>query len=113
MAFAFIYTGETRENHKVEVAAGNTVIHEIRALGRLEAAELHVEKTIALKDEQRRLYGIASGTDALLYIAVGEVVLGVDLAKLAENDTKLDPKTRIAEITLPEPEVLSTRFDEK
>jgi hypothetical protein len=98
---------------KIEVAPSNTVVKEIRALGRLETAALHVEKIIDLKETQKRLYGLVEAKDALLYIAVGEVILGVDLAKLGDGDVTFDPKTKIAEVTLPQPEVLSTRFDEK
>jgi len=44
--------------------------------------------------------------------ATGEVVLGVDLGKLADDDARYDEATRTAYIHLPAPEVLSTRLDE-
>jgi hypothetical protein len=47
-----------------------------------------------------------------LFIASGEVVIGVDLARLRDEDARFDESTKTATITLPEPEVLSTRFDE-
>ena len=48
----------------------------------------------------------------LLFVATGEVVLGVDLGKLGDQDARFDEATRTAYVTLPAPEVLSTRFDE-
>src|SRR5205085_12294765 len=36
----------------------------------------------------------------------------IDLAKVSEGDARFDPATHMAYITLPEPEVLATRFDE-
>jgi hypothetical protein len=113
MVIAFL-RDEKRETPgaKIEIAPSNTVVKEIRALGRLETAALHVEKIVDLKETQKRLYGLVEAKDALLYIAVGEVILGVDLGKVAEDEEKLDPRTKDAEITLPQPEVLSSRFDE-
>jgi hypothetical protein len=87
-----------------------TVVKEIRALGRLETASLHVEKVIEMKDHQRRLYGLVEADDALLFVASGEVVLGVDLAKLGPEDVREDHGK--VHVSLPPIEVLSSRFDE-
>ncbi|MDF2696187.1 MAG: hypothetical protein K0S65_4570 [Labilithrix sp.] len=92
--------------------AGATVVRELRSLARLETSSLHVEKVIELKDHQQHLHGLVAADDALLFVAVGEVVLGVDLSKLAESDVRSDPASGIAYVELPAPEVLSTRFDE-
>ncbi|MBX3214826.1 MAG: DUF4230 domain-containing protein [Labilithrix sp.] len=100
-------TSEVRVAH-----AGATVIRELRSLARLETSAIHVEKVIELKDHQRRLHGLVDADDALLFVAVGEVVLGVDLAKLGDGDVRSDEATGIAYVELPAPEVLSTRFDE-
>lgn len=100
-------TSEIRVEH-----AGATVVRELRSLARLEAASLRVEKVIELKDHQRRLRGLIDADDAILFVAAGEVVLGVDLSKLEEGDVWSDPSTGIAYVELPAPEVLSTRFDE-
>lgn len=91
-----------------------TVVKEIRALGRLETASLHVEKVIEMKDHQRRLYGMVEADDALLFVAVGEVTLGVDLAKLAPTDVRVEEQgaRRVVHVELPPIETLSSRFDE-
>ena len=49
--------------------------------------------------------------DALLLIASGDVVAGVDLAKLADGDVVVDPDRKQARITLPAPEILSSKLD--
>jgi hypothetical protein len=91
---------------------GATIVRELRTLARLETATLRVEKVVELKDHQKRLHGVVEADDALLFVAAGEVVLGVDLSKLEEGDLRLDPTTGVSHIELPAPEVLSTRFDE-
>jgi uncharacterized protein DUF4230 len=113
MTFAFLRESRPPPATEVRVThPGATVIKEIRALGRLETAALHVEKVVEVKDHQTKLYGAVEADDALLFVAAGEVVLGVDLAKLEDGDVSFDPVTRKAEVKLPPIEVLSTRFDE-
>jgi hypothetical protein len=97
---------------EVRVQGGNTVVKSLHDLARLETTSLHVEKVIDVRDHQKRLYGLLETEDSLLFIASGEVVIGVDLARLRDEDARFDEATKTATITLPEPEVLSTRFDE-
>lgn len=85
----------------------------IRDLARLETTEVHVEKVVDLADRQSRLFGLVQATDALLLVAAGHVTIGVDLARLGEGDIAMDPETGVARITLPAPEVFSTRLDEE
>ncbi len=91
----------------------NTLLLATRDLARLETSELHVEKVIDLTDTQSRLYGLVEGTDNVLLVAVGDVTLGVDMAKIADGDVFLDDKTHAAHMKLPAPEVFSSRLDEK
>jgi hypothetical protein len=97
---------------EVRVQGSNTVVKSLHDLARLETTSLHVEKVIDVRDHQKRLYGLVDTEDSLLFIASGEVVIGVDLARLRDEDVHFDETTKTATITLPEPEVLSTRFDE-
>ncbi|MBX3232318.1 MAG: DUF4230 domain-containing protein [Labilithrix sp.] len=101
------------EAHVVEVVpTGPTVVRELRAVARLETASMHVEKVIDLKDHQKRFRGLVDAEDSLLFVASGEVVLGVDLGRLGPDDVGFDEATKTATIELPAPEVFSTRFDE-
>ncbi|HEY1959452.1 MAG TPA: DUF4230 domain-containing protein [Polyangiaceae bacterium] len=91
----------------------NTLLLATRDMARLETTELHVEKVIDLTDTQSRLYGLVEGSDNVLLVAVGDVSLGVDLGKLGEGDVTEDEKTHAAHFRLPQPEVFSSRLDEK
>jgi hypothetical protein len=97
---------------EVRVQGSNTVVKSLHDLARLETTSLHVEKVIDVRDHQKKLYGLVDTEDSLLFIASGEVVIGVDLARLRDEDVRFDETTKTASIALPEPEVLSTRFDE-
>jgi hypothetical protein len=114
-AMSLGYMRETRPVPAAEVRIEHptpTVLKDLRELSRLETLSLHVEKVIDVKDHQSRLYGLVDADDSLLFIATGEVVMGVDFGKLGDGDARFDEATRTAYIHLPAPEVLSTRFDE-
>jgi hypothetical protein len=86
-----------------------TAIHEV---SRLETTEVHVEKVVDLTDRQSAFFGLIEAKDALLLVAVGRAIIGVDLGKLRAEDVTFDAKTGAARIELPEPEVLSAMLDE-
>jgi hypothetical protein len=88
------------------------VIVAMRNLSRLEAASFHMEKVIELTDEQSRFFGLVQATDQILLVAVGDVVAGVDMARLADSDVQVDAATSTVRVVLPAPEVLSTAIDE-
>ncbi|MBS2016220.1 MAG: DUF4230 domain-containing protein [Deltaproteobacteria bacterium] len=96
----------------VEVAPGPTVVKDLRALARLETLAMKLEKIVEVKDHQTRLHGLVEADDALLFVARGEAVLGVDLAQVGDDDARFDPATKTAYVALPQPQVLSTRLDE-
>jgi hypothetical protein len=112
MGFALLRDKHEEPASVVQVQPSNTVVKSLRDIARLETTSLHVEKVIDVKDQQKRLYGLVESEDAILFVASGEVVLGVDLSKLRDEDARFDEATKTAFITLPEPEVLSSRFDE-
>ena len=68
---------------------------------------------IDLTDKQSRFFGLIDATDALLLVAAGDDVIGVDLSKVQDVDINTDPTTQVATIQLPAPEIFSTRLDEK
>jgi len=95
----------------LEVRSPGTVILAVRELGRLEAAEFHMERVVELTDVQQHLFGLVEAKDAILLVAVGEVVAGVDLAALADADVTLDPQRKKARLRVPQPEILVARID--
>jgi hypothetical protein len=88
-----------------------SVIVALRDLARLESAEAHMERVIDLRDKQSRLFGLIQAEDAMLLVASGTVVAGVDLSKLREGDVVIDEEKKRATIRLPAPEILSARLD--
>lgn len=84
----------------------------LREVSRLETAEVHVEKVVDLTDRQSSLFGLVEAKDALLLVAVGRAIVGVDLGKMRPEDVTFDAKTGKARLDLPEPEVLSAMLDE-
>ncbi len=87
------------------------VVVAVRDLARLESAEFHMERVIDLRDRQSRLFGLVESEDALLLVAAGDVIAGVDLAESSDDDVVVDSETHTATVTLPAPRVLVTRLD--
>jgi hypothetical protein len=87
------------------------VVTAVRELSRLEGAEFHIERVIELTETQRRLFGLVEAEDAILLVAAGEVVAGVDLSKVADADIESDSESSSVVLRLPAPEVFTTRLD--
>jgi hypothetical protein len=94
-----------------EYADTSTVLLAVRQLARLESVSFHMEKLIDLKERQEHFFGLIQADDAILLAAAGDVVAGVDLAKLRDGDIEIDPVTHRARLRLPQPELLSVRLD--
>jgi hypothetical protein len=87
-----------------------TIIHEVRSLARLETIYYSVEKVIAAETNQGT-WGFLVG-DKLLFVAHGDVIAGVDLAKLEPED--LEVKEGVLYVRLPEAEIfVATLNNEK
>jgi hypothetical protein len=87
-----------------------TAIHDV---AELEATSFHIEKVVQVTDTQAPLWGLVQAKDDLLLIAVGDVVAGVDLTKVRDQDVRFDSRARSVRVTLPTPEVISSTLDEK
>ena len=85
-----------------------TVVHEIRALQRLETVSYTMDKIISGERENPILPKFLAG-DRLLLVVHGEVIAGVDLSKLQPNDVVVNG--RHVSIHLPQAEVFTTRLD--
>jgi hypothetical protein len=89
-----------------------TVVLAVRDLSRLESESYHVEKVVELTDAQSKLFGMVEAKDAILLVAVGDVVAGVDLSKMSDADVRTDEVAHSVRVTLPAPEVFSASLDE-
>ncbi len=96
----------------LSVRPSATLLVAIRDVARLETNELHLEKVIDLSDKQSQFFGLIEATDAILLVATGDVVVGVDLSKMEEGDVSVDPTSKVASITLPAPQIFSSHLDE-
>jgi hypothetical protein len=84
-----------------------SVIRDIRTLARLETIQYSVEKVVTADKGQGSLEFLFG--DELILVAHGEVVAGVDLAKLEIDDMWWD--SGILYVRLPEPEIFITKLD--
>lgn len=85
-----------------------TIVHEVQDLARLETASYSFEKVLRAEREQDLLWGVFGET--MLFVAHGEVVAGVDLEKMNEEDVQVvDPDTVM--VHMPEPEIFYVVLD--
>ncbi len=96
----------------VGVRATPGVITAIHDVARLEATVFHVEKVVEVDDAQSRLWGLVRAKDALLLVAVGDVIAGVDMAKVNAADVHEDGVARSVRVLMPAPEIVSSTLDE-
>jgi hypothetical protein len=87
------------------------VLVAVHELSRLQTTSYHMERVIALRDEQSRLFGLVQARDAVRLVAVGEVTAGVDLSQLTPGDIQVDWAHRRALLRLPPPQVFSATLD--
>jgi hypothetical protein len=89
------------------------VVLAVRDLARLDSTSFHIEKVIEVSDAQSRLWGLVQAKDAVLLVAVGDVVAGVDLGKLKDGDVAVDPATHAITLHLPPADVASATLDSR
>jgi uncharacterized protein DUF4230 len=95
----------------VEMRATPGVITAIQDVARLEATQFHIEKVVEVSDAQSRLWGLVEAKDALLLVAVGDVVAGVDLTKVRDKDVRVDEAAHSVQVRMPAPEVIASTLD--
>ncbi len=96
---------------KRDLVNNATVLIAVRELARLESVSFHMERVIDLKERQSRFFGLIQADDAILLVASGDVVAGLDLSKMRDGDVTIEPAARRATLQLPMPEVLTVRID--
>lgn len=84
-----------------------SVVVAVRDLARLEGAVYSVERVIDLKEKQSRFFDMVQAEDAILLVAAGDVVAGVDLSGVREGDITVDKERGRAQIRLPRAIVFS------
>lgn len=118
-ALTFAYLNHGRElaaassGSVLKVKSTATVVRDLREVARLEALAMHVEKVVDASDHQKAVFGTIPVEDSVLFVASGEVVLGVDLSKLQDQDVRFDVHTKVATVRLPPIETFHARLDEE
>jgi hypothetical protein len=97
----------------IAVHATPGVVTAIRDVARLEVTSFHIEKVVEASEEQSRLWGFVQAKDTLLLVAVGDVVAGVDLSRLRDEDVVIDEARHALRVRVPAPEVTSSTLDER
>jgi hypothetical protein len=115
VAVAF-YAGRTsvpaEPASRVDVRSTQGVITAVHDVARLESTVFHVEKVVEVSEAQSRLWGLVRPKDALLLVAVGDVIAGVDLRKVHDADVHADQGTRTVRLRLAAPEIVASTLDE-
>jgi hypothetical protein len=84
---------------------GGTIL-QIRNLSRLETQSYSVERVVEAKVERGNPLDLLL-SDRLLLIASGDVIAGVDLAKLQDSDVTISPDGKTITLRLPPSEIFS------
>lgn len=84
-----------------------TIVRQVRSLARLETIQYSVEKVITAESGQGP-FGFLFG-DRVLLVAHGEVIAGVDMAKLSPDDMRVSDN--VLYVRLPDPEIFVATLD--
>jgi hypothetical protein len=84
-----------------------TIVHEVRAVARLETVQYSIERVITAETGQN-IFGNLFG-DRLLFVAHGIVIAGVDMQKLQPEDMWLE--NGVLHVRMPEPEIFISTLD--
>lgn len=84
-----------------------TIIHDVRALARLETIQYTLQQIITAEQNQGT-FGFLFG-DKLLFVAHGTVIAGIDMAKIAPEHMQMQDGTLY--VTLPPAEVFIVALD--
>jgi len=85
-----------------------TIIRQVRGLSRLETASYSVEKVITAESGQGPIAFLFG--DRLILVAHGQVIAGVDLARMGDGDIIVAEDGTVV-VTLPPAEVLVVKLD--
>src|SRR5882724_49758 len=88
------------------ITSEGSVVERIQSLQRLETVVYNMDKIVTGEKENPLLPDFIAG-DRLLMIVHGQVVAGIDFARLGNGDIKI--QGRAVHVHLPNPQVLMTR----
>jgi hypothetical protein len=86
-----------------------TLVTQVRELHRLETASMHVMHIGTVKQSYKLVPNKLAG-DEITFLAEGDVIAGIDLSRLEQNDVWRTPDGTL-NLRLPPPMILVTRVD--
>lgn len=89
----------------------NVLVTRVRDLNRLETTSMRVMQVSTITQSYKLVPNSLSG-DQLTFLAVGDVIAGVDLAQLRREDVRREPDGTVV-LRLPPAQVLVTRIDNR
>ena len=93
---------------QIDIAA---LVTRVRALNRLETASMHVIHVSTITQSYELVPNALAG-DELTFLAAGDVIAGIDLSQLRQQDVSRDADGTIV-VRLPPSQVLVTRIDNR
>lgn len=97
-----------RKEETIDLSA---LVTRVRELSRLETAAMRVMHISTVR-QSRGLIPQSIAGDEITFLAVGDVVAGIDLSQLQRDDVRLDPDGTLI-LALPPSRVLMTRLDNR
>lgn len=85
-----------------------SVVSQVRGLARLETASMEIIQILRVKQSHSVIPDLVAGDEVRL-MAVGEVIAGIDLSEIREEDVRVEDGVLV--IRLPRTRVLVTRLD--
>lgn len=98
---------------QTEVRPTPDVLLAVKSLARLETQSYHLERVVDITDHETHVFGLVKAKDAILLVAVGDVVAGINLEQVMPGDVDTDWTSRRVTLRLPPPSVFSATLDEK
>ncbi len=98
----------TPHEEQIDLSA---VVTRVRALNRLETASMHVVHVSTITQSYQLVPNAIAG-DELTFFAAGDVIAGIDLSQLKQEDVRRDADGTIV-VRLPPSQVLVTRIDNR
>jgi hypothetical protein len=94
------------------IITGAAVVQQIKQLSRLETSRFTIEQVIEVEQGSNiPVIGNILAGDALLLIAHGNVIAGIDLTRLAAEDIVVSPDGKSISVRMPAAEVFSSALD--
>ncbi|HSN68508.1 MAG TPA: DUF4230 domain-containing protein, partial [Thermoanaerobaculia bacterium] len=89
----------------------SALVTRVRELSRLETAAMRVMHVSTVRQSRGVIPQSIAG-DEITFLAVGDVVAGLDLSRMQRDDVRLDPDGTLV-LSLPPARVLMTRLDNR